>query len=248
MKHKSTVPGQKDSALLDMNRRPQLTAIAVILTLCLAASVADKLQAQTADPALGTEERIGAGFRGRIYFLSEGTSALPKDFSLLKSEGDIYTETLNVAARSFDTGFPGVTNRFEWFAIEYTTTFQAARAGEYAFRIVSDDGTKLFIDDRLVIDNDGTHPPRAKEGSVQLSAGAHSMVVQYFQGPRNQIALQLFYARGNQEPVVFPGTDFTLATPGGSTWYWWLAALACLLALFMIFFLVRRRRNENQEN
>ncbi len=55
-------------------------------------------------------------------------------------------------------GFPGIDNRFEWFAIDYTGNFWIARGGKYKFALNSDDGSKLYIDDTLVIDNDGQHP------------------------------------------------------------------------------------------
>ena len=141
---------------------------------------------------------------------------------------------MNVSPRAFDKGFPGVTDRFEWFAIEYKTTFHALRSGEYTFRINSDDGTKLFIDGELVIENDGIHPPQSRDGKVELTGGAHEMVVQYFQGPRNRIALELFYTPAKGEEAIFPGTDFTLSTPGRSpTWWWWLVALGGILLIFL---------------
>ncbi len=205
------------------------------------------LGAQDTDNALGTEERIGDGFRGQVYFLPESTSELPASFEALTPQGTIYTDTLNVSPRAFDKGFPGVTDRFEWFAIEYKTSFHALRSGEYTFRINSDDGSRLYIDGQLVIDNDGVHPPRSRDGKVELSGGAHEMVVQYFQGPRNRIALQLFYARGKEDEAVFPGEDFTLSTPGGPSRWWWLVALCGFVLLFLAGYLRRRQRKRQPE-
>ena len=51
---------------------------------------------------------------------------------------------------------------------------------------------KLIIDGKVVIDNDGEHPPRERSGTVWLGAGDHEMVLEYFQGPRYHINLQLF--------------------------------------------------------
>jgi len=42
-----------------------------------------------------------------------------------------------------------------------------------------------------VVDNDGIHPPAMKSGSIELAGGIHQMRVQYFQGPRLQVALML---------------------------------------------------------
>src|SRR3954471_15919721 len=60
----------------------------------------------------------GFGLRGDIYLLPDGTDMLP-NFKKLKPVGSIYTRELNIKPRPFDTGFPGVTDRFEWFAIDY---------------------------------------------------------------------------------------------------------------------------------
>ncbi len=220
---------------------------ALALTIALAAIVCATSSPRAQDTALGTDERIGNGFQGQVYFLPQGANSLPQDFSKLKLQGTIYTDTLNVSPRAFDKGFPGVTDRFEWFAIEYKTTFHALRSGEYSFRINSDDGTKLFIDDALVIENDGVHPPRSRDGKVELTSGAHEMVVQYFQGPRNRIALQLFYATAKGEEAVFPGKDFTLSTPGRSPLWWWLVALGGIVLLFLAGYLRRRQRKKQPE-
>ena len=82
------------------------------------------------------------------------------------------------------------------------------RAGAWRFQLNSDDGAKLYIDGRLVIDNDGVHPPRKREGQIQLAAGRHDIVVEYFQGPRYEIALQLSWHDGRRWRVV-PASAFT---------------------------------------
>src|SRR5690606_24074050 len=95
---------------------------------------------------------------------------------------------LQVAPRRFDVGFPRITGDgeplFEWFAIRFVGNIEATKTAEYTFQLNSDDGAKLFIDGKLVINNDGIHPPRAKEGTIHLTEGKHEIVVEYFQGPR----------------------------------------------------------------
>jgi alpha-L-fucosidase len=49
----------------------------------------------------------------------------------------------------------------------------------YGFRLESDDGSRLFIDGRLVCDNDGRHAPTVVDGSIALSAGWHAISVEY---------------------------------------------------------------------
>src|SRR3954465_9284561 len=134
------------------------------------------------------------GLRGEIYLLRPGTEELPK-FEKLKSIGAIYTSGLNIPPRDFQAGFPGITDRFEWFAIDYTGNFYIDDPGKYRFLLGSDDGSKLYIDHKRLIDNDGIHPIQYEECSVNLKGGIHSIRISYFQGPRAHIALVLGVAR-----------------------------------------------------
>ena len=138
----------------------------------------------------GNNQWIQNSLTGDIYYLPEGTTRLP-DFTGMQSVGRIYTKSLNIPERAFDSGFPNVTSRFEWFAIRYTgeIRIRADREGMYAFRLTSDDGSKLLIDNKVVIDNDGQHATAAATGSIFLSEGIHKIEIEYFQGPRLHVAL-----------------------------------------------------------
>ncbi|MTE17683.1 DUF1080 domain-containing protein [Streptomyces sp. TRM43335] len=74
--------------------------------------------------------------------------------------------------------------------------------GTYAFRLISDDGSRLHIGDRRVIDHDGLHGAEPKDGSVHLTSGPHPLRIEHFEaGGGQQLTLQW-------KP---PGaTDFTL--------------------------------------
>jgi hypothetical protein len=146
----------------------------------------------------GTTVVSSTGLRGQIYFLRDDTEKLPK-LEKMKPKGTIYATFLNVPSRSFLDGFPGVTKRFEWFAIDYSGVFWIEKPGLYHFALQSDDGSKLYIDGKLVIDNDGIHAAVTRTGAVELGRGRHAIRVSYFQGPRDQVALVL--------AVAGPGED-----------------------------------------
>lgn len=178
------------------------------MVLSLATLTAPEAIAQQDLPTFGTTVVIPFGLRGLIYYLRSNTTELP-DLHKLKPRGTaIYTETLNVPPQNFEQGFPGVTKRFEWFAIDYTGRFWIDKPGMYNFELTSDDGAKLYIDAELIVDNDGVHPPRTRDGSVALRRGIHSMRVEYFQGPREQVALILKVARPGEDPRVFSTEEF----------------------------------------
>ncbi len=154
----------------------------------------------------GRSEKLSFSFVGEIYYLNEGTGTLP-DFSKIKPVGKIYTDILNIQPRYFSQGFPGVTDRFEWFAIRYRGNFYLSSKRKIKFYLLSDDGSKLIIDGKCIIENDGIHPPTKKAGSVELSEGFHKIEVQYFQGPKYQVALVLSYDKEGEE-TVFNIKDF----------------------------------------
>jgi len=142
------------------------------------------------ESSFGTTAMFASALRGEVFYLEPGTLKLP-NFKKLKPVGEIYTNGLNIPPRDFMEGFPGVTDRFEWFAIDYTGKFYIKAPGKYQFAVVSDDGSKLYIDGKVVVNNDGHHPPLRAEGSVKLAEGLHAMRLSYFQGPRTAIALML---------------------------------------------------------
>lgn len=167
-----------------------------LLTICRAQETSDDKEPMI---TFGTTVVRSSGFRGDIYFLKEGTQKLPK-FEKLEALGHIYTNRLFILPREFQEGFPGVTNRFEWFAIDYNCRFWIEKPGVYRFGLASDDGSKLYIDGRTVINLDGVHGPEGQQRSVKLTGGIHQMRVSYFQGPRFHVALIL--------EVAPPGEDF----------------------------------------
>jgi hypothetical protein len=147
------------------------------------------------------------GLKGQIYHLPRDTQYLP-NFKKMKPVGTIYTPTLNVPPEHFTQGFPGVTKRFEWFAIDYTGRFWVSRPGLYHFALLSDDGSKLYLDDHLIIENDGIHPVEEQHGHAELSEGMHHIRVSYFQGPRFELALVLRVAAPGERLHVFSTDDF----------------------------------------
>ena len=147
------------------------------------------------------------GLEGKIYYIKRGSQRLP-EFSKMKPKGNIYTSELNVPLQHWRVGFPGVTKRYEWFAIDYHGRLWIDQPGDYRFALVSDDGAKLYIDDQVVIDNDGVHPASRREGRGELTGGMHRIRLSYFQGPRDGVALILEVARPGDRYRIFSTKDF----------------------------------------
>jgi hypothetical protein len=158
-------------------------------------------------PTFGTTVVVPGGLRGAVYHIHRFSTRL-SDFDKLKPAGLIYTTALNVPPRDFQEGFPGVTGRSEWFAIDYTGRFWIQMPGLYRFELTSDDGSKLYIDDRMVVNNDGAHSPETRTAVLTLEGGVHRIRVSYFQGRRYQVALVLRVAGPGDEWRVFSTDEF----------------------------------------
>jgi hypothetical protein len=80
------------------------------------------------------------------------------------------------------------------FQSQVTANLTVPTAGVYGFRLTSDDGSRLTIDDKVVVDHDGLHGDEApKSDVVTLAAGAHSLRIDYFDagfGKRLNLAWQ----------------------------------------------------------
>ena len=148
--------------------------------------------------------------RGEVFILDKTTTSLPKDFTKLKPITTIYVDQINVPNKAWIYGFPDLPEIYEWFAIEYTAKIRINEDGNYKFRILSDDGAKLYLDNKLVVDNDGTHNFIAVSGGKKLAKGEYNLKLQYFQGPRYEAGIQFFVKNDRSKEVIFPGEGIEL--------------------------------------
>ncbi|MBD0254853.1 MAG: hypothetical protein ICV83_03965, partial [Cytophagales bacterium] len=109
---------------------------------------------------------------GLDYQYYEGAWNLLPDFGTLTP-----AETGTVA--NFDLS---PKNRNDNYAFQYTGYVLVPADGLYTFYTTSDDGSKLYIGDTQVVDNDGLHGNQERSGSIGLRAGKHAIRVTFMQG------------------------------------------------------------------
>ncbi|MEL6635601.1 MAG: family 16 glycoside hydrolase, partial [Bacteroidota bacterium] len=68
------------------------------------------------------------------------------------------------------------------FAFVITGYLKIPQDRLYEFALASDDGSRLTIDDQVIINHDGFHGTTAKYGEVALAAGYHPFRIDFFQG------------------------------------------------------------------
>ena len=153
------------------------------------------------------------------------------------ADGVLFFSQVNTPTMSFDQGFRNGAGQIlqnpvtmddlvEWFSMHFETRLVLGMAdseAEYQLAILSDDGSSLYIDDngnwQQMINNDGTHPARLICASETISMTYDSEVpirLNYFQGPRTEIAFQVLWRE------VPPGGDLSdplCGVTGSSTFF-----------------------------
>ncbi len=87
-----------------------------------------------------------------------------------------------VATGISDTIDPKVARRGNNFGLRFGGLIEIATDGEYEFSTTSDDGSQIWIDGKLVVNNDGNHAPQARSGKVKLTRGLHPFELLFYQG------------------------------------------------------------------
>lgn len=109
-----------------------------------------------------------AGLRYDYY---EGSWSLLPDFGTL-------TAVTTGTVATFDIG---VRERDDQFAVRFAGYVDIPSAGTWTFATTSDDGSRLWIGDQLVVDNDGLHGSQTRSGTIDLAAGLHAITVGFFE-------------------------------------------------------------------
>ncbi|MGB7326198.1 MAG: trypsin-like peptidase domain-containing protein [Rubripirellula sp.] len=72
------------------------------------------------------------------------------------------------------------------------------QAGVYRLGLSSDDGSKLYLHDELLIDNNGNHAPIVRTEWVDLQAGLHPIRIEFYEDQGEQV-LEFLIAEGDEE-------------------------------------------------
>ena len=67
------------------------------------------------------------------------------------------------------------------FAVRWTGQIKIVNPGQYKFYIKSDDGSRLYLDGNLVINNDGLNVTRESHCTINLGVGMHDIDIWYFE-------------------------------------------------------------------
>lgn len=88
------------------------------------------------------------------------------------------------------------------YAYEFTSYLNIPETAVYRFFINSDDGAKLYIDGKLLIDNDGSHSAARKGQKIALNKGFHEIKIEYFEDYMGQELKVRMLSRNMPEQLI----------------------------------------------
>lgn len=116
------------------------------------------------------------GLLGEYYDLGDS----PRDFPSLVGRTPYsrrIDRDVNIAPTAADFNDSGLA---ELVAIRWSGLLRVETAGPYTFYLESDDGSRLHVDGKLVVNNGGPHGMEEKNGETKLEAGDHEIAIDYF--------------------------------------------------------------------
>jgi cytochrome c len=173
--------------------------ISLLLTTLLLAAQDPAPQAAPREPGLSV----------RFYFVGEPMETL---LPLVGAQTPNVSEILPVL--DLESGKDDTAEGMQYTFLTVVDGFLVVtEPGRYGLRLVSDDGSKLWLDGAVAIDHDGLHSAKAKDAEIDLAVGEHPLLVRHFQTYGGwRLALQ-WKPPGTQEYVTIPTS--ALRCPAG---------------------------------
>ncbi|MBW4437252.1 MAG: SH3 domain-containing protein [Pleurocapsa minor GSE-CHR-MK-17-07R] len=112
-------------------------------------------------------------------------------------------------------GSPNPAVPIDNFSARFTST-QIFNQGTYEFVVTSDDGIRVFIDNVLVLDKFIGRPQTTDRFQIALTAGAHNLVVEYFESIDTALVQVQWFQIAGATPTAIIGGGGTVATPFGT--------------------------------
>ncbi len=107
-----------------------------------------------------------------------GFQDFPRDPSARRVFDNAFVSDLSYY-NNFGKDFPGIPD--DNFALEATAFLAFVDDGHHQLCTRSDDGSWLYVDDSLLINNEGVHSDRNICQTIWLSKGTHTITVHFFE-------------------------------------------------------------------
>ena len=94
------------------------------------------------------------------------------------------------------------------FYARWSGKIRIPRDGKYTFFTESDDGSRLWIDGKVIVDNGGLHAMEEKSGELDLKAGDHEIKMELFEND-GEVGCKLSWESSNLAKEIL--TDAVLS-------------------------------------
>lgn len=150
------------------------------------------------------------GLLAAFYKIEAGAADIP-DFSTLTADGVSLVKNVDFPEGRI-TGAPA--NLGSTFAVNFMGSLNVTESAEYKLCLKSSDGSILFLDGTLILENSGVHTPAAEACEVvYMDPGEYELNLQYFTVSSTP-ALQFTWAAGGGDAVPVP--ENALFKPAGA--------------------------------
>lgn len=141
----------------------------------------------------------------------EGIRAAVPDANVIYAKGCEILPTEQVAGR---------------FSVKLSGNLRVDLGGDQTFQLESNDGVRMLVDQKPIVDDWKTGPRRKRDVTINLSKGNHSIEITYFRGVRglvtegdeasiNRNVLRLTWARSDGQQSFIPDDAFSHASKLG---------------------------------
>jgi hypothetical protein len=112
----------------------------------------------------------------RIFYFPQGSRLQ----NLARRRPDAIRKVRTINYKNTNGRWPGYSGH-DHFSVRWTALLVIKLPGKYGFLLSSDDGSKLWIDQKTIVDNDGIHGWRTRTGYMSLKAGIHELQCDFFE-------------------------------------------------------------------
>ena len=143
--------------------------------------------ATSAPSATPVQEQSGLNYE---YF--EGVFEQIPDFDSITPVKSGLVDNLTLAPRQVN----------DHYAFRYWGCIFVPADGSYRFATLSDEGSYLYMNNQLVVDNGGLHSAQWRDGTIDLTAGKHNILLEYFEHDGGEVILLNYEGPGIVEQPV----------------------------------------------
>lgn len=148
-------------------------------------------------PPTTTPIKVDTSNGNVAYKYYEGAFTTLPDFTKLTAKKSSTVKNINLAVADIKTNF----------ALIYEGYLKIDTTGSYIFGTSSDDGSALYIDDTLRVNNDGLHSNTYVESKFNITKGVHKFSLRYFQSG-GDIICQLYWTPLGKTKALIPDVAF----------------------------------------